>query len=144
MLVGYKEPSIIPGIDAAIWSKTNFVPTCHNHPEAVPFCAHASFQVLLPFFKCILEVFLCEGVQHCLLFFLDHLSCVKMAPFNSYLQLEKERKLRWVGDDSHVFCKKKIPGEKESVRWCVVVMQHPVLLWPKFGAKSSHIFLQSL
>jgi hypothetical protein len=39
--------------------------------------------------------------------------------------------------------KKKVPGEKGSVKRCVVVMQQPVLLSPKFGAKSSHIFMQS-
>jgi hypothetical protein len=33
--------------------------------------------------------------------------------------------------------------KKGSVRRCVVVMQLPVLLSPKFGAKSSHIFMQS-
>jgi hypothetical protein len=46
-----------------------------------------------------------------------------------------------MGDDSHVFIQ-KFPGEKGSVRGCVVVMQQPVLLLPKFGAKSSHIFTQ--
>jgi hypothetical protein len=29
------------------------------------------------------------------------------------------------------------------VRWCVVMMQQPVILLPKFGAMSSHIFMQS-
>jgi hypothetical protein len=49
-----------------------------------------------------------------------------------------------VGDDNYViFGKKKIPGEKGSVRRCVVMMQQPVPLSPKFGAKSSHIFTQS-
>jgi hypothetical protein len=38
---------------------------------------------------------------------------------------------------------KKFPGGKGIVRRCVVVMQQPVLLSPKFGAKSSHIFTQS-
>jgi hypothetical protein len=38
-----------------------------------------------------------------------------------------------VEDDSHVFSQ-KIPGEKGNVRRCVV-MQQPVLLSPKFGAK---------
>jgi hypothetical protein len=48
------------------------------------------------------------------------------------------------GDKGHVvFGKKKIPTEKGHVRWCVVVMQQPVLLSPKFGAKSSHIFTRS-
>jgi hypothetical protein len=47
------------------------------------------------------------------------------------------------GDESHVFFGKKFPGEKGSVGRCVVVMQQPVLLSSKFGAKSSHIFTQS-
>jgi hypothetical protein len=38
--------------------------------------------------------------------------------------------------------KKKIPDERGSVRQCVVKMQE-VLLSPKFGAKSSHVFTQS-
>jgi hypothetical protein len=48
-----------------------------------------------------------------------------------------------VGDDSRVVFDKKFPGEKGSVRPCVVVMQQPVLMSPKLGAKSSHIFMQS-
>jgi hypothetical protein len=40
-------------------------------------------------------------------------------------------------------CCQNFLGEKGSVRWCVVVKQQPVLLSPKFGAKSSHIFMQS-
>jgi hypothetical protein len=35
------------------------------------------------------------------------------------------------------------PGEKGSVRRCVVVMQRPIRLPPKFGKQSSHIFMQS-
>jgi hypothetical protein len=35
----------------------------------------ALFPALLPFFKYILEHVFCEGVQHCLQFFLDHLNC---------------------------------------------------------------------
>jgi hypothetical protein len=53
------------------------------------------------------------------------------------------RKVRWVGDDSHVFGK-EFPDEKGSVGQCIAVMQQPVLLSPKVGAKSSHIFTQSL
>jgi hypothetical protein len=37
----------------------------------------------------------------------------------------------------------KVSGGKRNVRQCVVVMQQPVLLLPKFGAKSSHMFTQS-
>jgi hypothetical protein len=36
----------------------------------------------------------------------------------------------------------KLPDEKRSVRWCVVLMQKPVLLSPKFGAKSSPRYLK--
>jgi hypothetical protein len=74
---------------------------------------------------------------------LDHLNCVKMAASRFYLQSGKQRKVGWMGDDSHVvFGKKKFQGKKGSVRRRVVVMQQPVLLSPKLGAKSSHIFTQ--
>jgi hypothetical protein len=65
-----------------------------------------------------------------------------MAAFPFYLQSGKERKVKWVGGDSHGAFGKKFLGGKGSVRWCVVVMQQPVLLSPKFGAKHSHIFMQ--
>jgi hypothetical protein len=42
-----------------------------------------------------------------------------------------------------LFVVKKFPDDKVSVRRCVVVMQQPLLLSPKFGAKSSQIFAQS-
>jgi hypothetical protein len=45
-----------------------------------------------------------------------------------------------VGDYSHIDFGQKFLGGKESVRLCVVVVQQPVLLLPKFGTKSSHIF----
>jgi hypothetical protein len=67
-----------------------------------------------------------------------------MAAFQLYLQSGKQRKVGWVGDHSHVVFGQKFPGEKRSVRWCVVVMQQPVHLLPKFGANSLHIFMQSL
>jgi hypothetical protein len=47
-----------------------------------------------------------------------------------------------VGDDSHVGFGKKFPGEKGSGRLCIVMMQQPVLLLPKFWVKSSHILMQ--
>jgi hypothetical protein len=53
------------------------------------------------------------------------------------------RKIGWVGDNSHVVCSQKFPGWKGSVRWCIVVMQQPVVLSPKFRSKSSHIFMHS-
>jgi hypothetical protein len=54
-------------------------------------------QPLLAFFKCILEVTLCEDVQHRLRFCLNQHSCVKMAAFQPYLQFGKQTKVRWVG-----------------------------------------------
>jgi hypothetical protein len=98
--------------------------------EAVPFSKYAPFPVFLHFLKCILEV----ALRFCLV----HLSCAKIAVFRFYRQSEKQKKLGWVGDDSHVIFGKKFSGEKESVRRCNV-MQQPVLLSPKFAAKSSHI-----
>jgi hypothetical protein len=63
---------------------------------------------LLPFFKCILKVVFCEGVQHCLQFGLDQLNCVKMATLQFYLQSGKQKSW-WVGDDSHALFGKKNP-----------------------------------
>jgi hypothetical protein len=99
----YKKPSIIPGTGAAIWPRTNLGSSGHHLPRSSPLL-HVStpFSALLPFFKCILEVVFCEGVQHHLRFYLDHLSCVKMAAFQFYHQSGKQRKVRWVGGDSCV------------------------------------------
>jgi hypothetical protein len=47
------------------------------------------------------------------------------------------------GDESHVVFSQKFPGDKGSVKRCVVTMQQPVLSSPNFAAKSSHIFMQS-
>jgi hypothetical protein len=58
------------------------------------------------------------------------------------LQSRNQINVGRVGDDSHTLFRQKSPGGKGSVRRCVVVMQQPVLLSPKFGAKSSHIFTQ--
>jgi hypothetical protein len=114
----YKEPSKISGTDAAIWSKTNFRP-----PEVVPFHVNAPFSVLLPFFKCILEVVFFENIQHRQRIFLDHLNCVKIEAslLSSIGETENSRMGR--GDDSHVMFGKKFPGEKGTVRLSVVVMQ---------------------
>jgi hypothetical protein len=49
-----------------------------------------------------------------------------------------------MGYDSHVVLGQKFPSEKGNVRWCTIVVQQPLLLWPKFGAKSLHNFTQSL
>jgi hypothetical protein len=66
-----------------------------------------------------------------------------MAAFQFYMQSGKQKKVGWAGDDGHAAFGHKFPGEKGSVKRCVVVMQQPVLLSLKFGAKSSHIFKQS-
>jgi hypothetical protein len=104
--------------------------------EVVSFRSYALFSALLPFFKCVMEVVFCEGVQH--RFCLHHLNYVKMADFHS----GKQTKVGWLGDGSHVVFGQNFPDEKGSVRRCVVVMQQLVLS-PKLGAKSSHIFEQA-
>jgi hypothetical protein len=78
--------------------------------------------MLLPFFKCILEVVFCEGDSASIT------SIVKMAAFQFHLQSEKQRKVVWLGDDSHVVFGKKFHGDKRSVTRCIVVKQQPVLL----------------
>jgi hypothetical protein len=70
----------------------------------------------------------CEGLQHHLWFCLEYLICVKMATFQFYLQLGKQRKVGWV----MLFLVKNSLVKERSVRRCVVVMQQPVLLSPKF------------
>jgi hypothetical protein len=82
--------------------------------EVVPFSAYASFTALLPFLKCILEVAFCKGVRHPLQFCLDNHSCVKIAGFQFHLQSRKQRKVRWVGDDSHVVLGEKFLVKKEE------------------------------
>jgi hypothetical protein len=66
-----------------------------------------------------------------------------MAAFQFYFQSGKQRKVEWVVDDSHVVFHQKFRDEEGSVKRCVIVVQQPVLLLRKFGAKSSHIFTQS-
>jgi hypothetical protein len=65
-----------------------------------------------------------------------------MAAFQFYLQSRKQRKAGWVGGKSHVVFGQKFPGEKGSVRQCVVLVQQPFLSLPKFGAKPSHIITE--
>jgi hypothetical protein len=48
-----------------------------------------------------------------------------------------------VGDDSHLAFRQKLLGEDGGVRRGVVVVKQPCLFLPKFGATSSHVFLQS-
>jgi hypothetical protein len=44
---------------------------------------------------------------------LDHLSYVKMAAFQFYLQSGKQRKVGWVEDGSHIVFGKIFTGRKE-------------------------------
>jgi hypothetical protein len=55
-----------------------------------------------------------------------------MAATQFYLQLGNQRKVGRVADDSHVVFGQKFSFEKGSVTRCIVVMQQPVLLSPKF------------
>jgi hypothetical protein len=64
-----------------------------NNIEVLLFCTYAPFSAILPFLKCILEVVLCEGVQHRLRFCFDHLNSVKMTAFQFCLQSGKKRKV---------------------------------------------------
>jgi uncharacterized membrane protein len=89
--------------------------------KVVTFHVYAPFSVLLPFFKCILEISFCEGAQHYLRLCLDHLSCVKMVAFQFYLQLRKQKSRRdqvrsvgWVGTTVMLFLVKKSVKVKES------------------------------
>jgi hypothetical protein len=65
-----------------------------------------------------------------------------MATFSFiFNQRNRENWVGW-GGDSRVL-RQTFPGLTGSVRRCVVLKQQPVLLSPKFGEKSSHIFTQS-
>jgi hypothetical protein len=61
-----------------------------------------------------------------------------------YIQSGKQRKVGWLGDDSHLVFGQKLHDGKGNERRCVIVMQQPFLLSPKFWVKSSNIFKQSL
>jgi hypothetical protein len=108
-------------------------PTGHHHPRSSPLprvCTVPRASAI--FLKCILEVVISKGVQHRMSICLDRLICVKIVAFQFYLQSGKQRKVGRVGDDSHVVFGNKFHGEKGNVRRCVVVMQQPVLLSPRF------------
>jgi hypothetical protein len=83
-------------------------------PAVFPFLAYAAFPATLPFFKCILEVVFCEGVQHSLRFCLNHLTCVKMAAFQFYLESGKQREIVWVGTTVILFLVKNSLVKKEA------------------------------
>jgi hypothetical protein len=117
-----------------MWSKTNFEPTDHHHPRSSTLPRICTVPSASAIFKCILKAVFCKGIEHRLRFCLDHLSCIKMAAFQFYLQSGKQRKVGWLGVDSYVVFGQKFPSEKGSVRRYVVVMQQPALSSPKFGA----------
>jgi hypothetical protein len=94
--------------------------------KAVPLHAYATFIALLPFFKCIQKVMFCEDAHHRLQFCVGHLNCIKMVVFQFNLLSGKQRKVGWVRNDSHVVFGKKFPGEKGSVKQCIVMMQQSV------------------
>jgi hypothetical protein len=50
-----------------------------------------------------------------------------MAALEFYFQLGKQREVEWDLDDSQVVFGQKFPGEKESVRQCIVMIQQPVV-----------------
>jgi hypothetical protein len=82
----------------------------------------------------------CEGVQH---------QNGDLSVSSSIMEIEKSLRgpslaNRVGGDESHVFLGQKIPSEKRSVSWCVVIMQQSLLLSPKFRVNPSHIFTKSL
>jgi hypothetical protein len=101
-MIAYKEPSIISRTGTAIWSKTNFGPTGHHHPQGSPIPHVCTVPSASATFKCILNVVFCEGGQHRLRFCLDHLGCVKMAALQFYLQQENREKLQGPSQASRV------------------------------------------
>jgi hypothetical protein len=84
----------------------------HQHPRSSPlprvFTVPSASAILNAFWKsCSVRVF----STGCL----DHLNCVKMAAFQLYLQSEKQRKVAWVGNDSHLVFGKKNSLVKREV-----------------------------
>jgi hypothetical protein len=76
---------------SAIWPKSNLGLQATITLKVGPFHAYAPFPVLMPFLECMQEVVFCEGVQHHLQFYLDHLNCAKMVAFQFYLQSQKQK-----------------------------------------------------
>jgi hypothetical protein len=111
--------------------------------EVIYFHPCALIPVFLAFFKCILEVVFCEGVQHCLRFCLIHFNCIKMVVSSIGEKRESHTgpsQMRRIGGRgvTVMLLLVKCPDEKQ----CVVMMQQPVPLSPKFETKPSHTFMQ--
>jgi hypothetical protein len=66
-----------------------------------------------------------------------------MEAFQYYLQSEKQGKLGWAGDDSHVAFRQQFPGEKGSVGRRVVSMQQPVFV-AKVQGRSLHTLARTI
>jgi hypothetical protein len=72
------------------------------------------------------------------------LQLCQMATFQFSFQIGKRRRVGWVGRTVMIFFGQKFPRKKKKeVETVCVVMQQPVPLSPKFGAKSTHISRQS-
>jgi hypothetical protein len=79
--------------------------------EVVNFRAYALLLVVLPYFNYTLEVVFSESVRHRLRFCLDHLNYVKMASFQFYIHLGKQ-KISVDGDDCDSVVGQKFSGGK--------------------------------
>jgi hypothetical protein len=78
----------------------------------------------------------CEGVQHRLWLSQSPQLCQNGGLSVLFSIKETDKSRMGFGTTVMLFLVKKFPAEKGSVRWCIVVMQQPVLLSPKFGVKS--------
>jgi hypothetical protein len=113
-------------IGTVIWSKTNFGPTVHHHPQSSPLlCACTVPSTNASWKSCLWGC----SAPHVILSY--YLNCQN----GGFSVLPGKQKSREGG--SCCFGQKQ-PGEKGSVRQGAVVLQEPLLLSPKFGAKSSH------
>jgi hypothetical protein len=81
--------------------------------EVVPFRAHAPFPALLPFLMHPGSRVLCGcSAPPAILPRIPQLC--QNGGFKIYLQSGKQRKVGWVGDESHIVFGQKFSGEKES------------------------------
>jgi hypothetical protein len=71
--------TIISGTGAAFWSETNLGPTGHHHPRSSPLFRICTIPSTYVIFTFILEVMVCEAVQHRLRLRPDNHSCAQMA-----------------------------------------------------------------
>jgi hypothetical protein len=112
--------------------------------EVLPFRLHAPFPLLLTFVQCILQVVFCGGCSIPPAILPPSPQLYQNGGFSVLSSIGDSEESRVGEDESHVVFGQMFPGEKESVRRCVAMLQQPILLLPKFWAKSSYIFTQSL